>query len=257
MEKLTPNFLQDVINIYGETHTRRTTSDDLSYIKASLADALIDGLIKKDVFSRIKATGTPQRSDRNYLYAEEFEHLQSWLYEHVEDMKDSPFYLAALIELETGARAGEITALKISDIDFNKKTISITKSYSVATKSVTETKTKSAVRKVEVTNQLLDVIKYPEFTDDIFPSKGFRTNLSAHMDHLTKLAGVTRIKFHGLRHSHVSYLIHNDVDINYISKRVGHANIIITLSTYAHMLKEKEISESTKALNVLQNKNAI
>ncbi|WP_373770569.1 tyrosine-type recombinase/integrase [Weissella soli] len=62
------------------------------------------------------------------------------------------------------------------------------------------------------------------------------------------------IRFHGLRHSHVSYLLHNGVDIQYISKRVGHKNVTITLSTYAHMLKEKELAQNELALKILSKK---
>ncbi|MCT3052717.1 hypothetical protein EFN37_03430 [Leuconostoc mesenteroides] len=58
-------------------------------------------------------------------------------------------------------------------------------------------------------------------------------------------------RFHGLRYSHVSYLLHNGVDIDYISKRVGHSNIGITLSVvYSHMLKEKEQTQCELALNL-------
>jgi integrase len=41
--------------------------------------------------------------------------------------------------------------------------------------------------------------------------------------------------FNGLRHTHASQLIANDVDIVTISKRLGHAKPSVTLAIYAHM----------------------
>ncbi|TVV24630.1 tyrosine-type recombinase/integrase [Weissella cibaria] len=59
---------------------------------------------------------------------------------------------------------------------------------------------------------------------------------------LTRL-DIHRITFHQLRHSHVTFLMYHDVDIAYISKRLGHSNIQVTLNNYAHMVKEKEAEQ--------------
>ncbi|WP_261370488.1 tyrosine-type recombinase/integrase [Weissella cibaria] len=73
------------------------------------------------------------------------------------------------------------------------------------------------------------------------------------MQDLVREADIQPIHFHGLRHSHVSYLLHNGVDIDYVSKRVGHANVSVTLQIYAHMLKEKELAQDELTLQVLDN----
>ncbi|MGN1293716.1 tyrosine-type recombinase/integrase [Weissella soli] len=78
--------------------------------------------------------------------------------------------------------------------------------------------------------------------------------MSNYMKKLCAKSGVAEIRFHGLRHSHVSYLLHKGVDIQYISKRVGHKNVNVTLSTYAHMLKEKELAQDELALKILSKK---
>ncbi|WP_375712503.1 tyrosine-type recombinase/integrase [Sneathia sanguinegens] len=43
-----------------------------------------------------------------------------------------------------------------------------------------------------------------------------------------------------LRHSHVSFLIKQGIEITAISKRLGHKNSQITLSTYAHFYNDKK-----------------
>lgn len=53
---------------------------------------------------------------------------------------------------------------------------------------------------------------------------------------------------------HVSYLIANHVDINYISKRLGHANTMITQKVYAHLLEDQrkeQVSQTLQALSRL------
>ena len=61
------------------------------------------------------------------------------------------------------------------------------------------------------------------------------------------------ITFHGLRHTHASYLLSKDIAIQYVSERLGHADVNITLSTYAHLLEKKRTAETAKTLNVLKS----
>ena len=44
--------------------------------------------------------------------------------------------------------------------------------------------------------------------------------------------------FHSLRHSHVAYLLANDVPLYAISKRLGQSNTTITANKYAYLIDE-------------------
>ena len=55
------------------------------------------------------------------------------------------------------------------------------------------------------------------------------------------------ITFHSLRHSHVSQLIAEGVDIVTISKRLGHAKPNVTLAVYAHMFKSDDGKVATRS----------
>ena len=48
-----------------------------------------------------------------------------------------------------------------------------------------------------------------------------------------KAAGVRRITFHGLRHTHISHQLMDGVHIKIVSERAGHASISTTLAVYA------------------------
>ena len=60
-----------------------------------------------------------------------------------------------------------------------------------------------------------------------------------------------QITFHGLRHTHVSYLLSEGIEIYYISKRLGHAGIQITMSTYSHLLDAQKSKQASKAMVAL------
>ena len=51
-------------------------------------------------------------------------------------------------------------------------------------------------------------------------------------------AGVPAITSHGLRHTHASVLLHNNLDMHYVSERLGHKSQFTTASIYAHVIKE-------------------
>ena len=59
--------------------------------------------------------------------------------------------------------------------------------------------------------------------------------------------------FYGLRHTHASILIAKKVDIDYISERLGHSSIQITLRVYSYLLKDRRDKENEKAMEILDN----
>lgn len=65
------------------------------------------------------------------------------------------------------------------------------------------------------------------------------------------------ITFHGLRHTHASYLISSGISTHYISERLGHKNTIVTETTYAHLFKKKRIEEENRAMKMLENLDKI
>ncbi|QIL51268.1 tyrosine-type recombinase/integrase [Weissella coleopterorum] len=55
----------------------------------------------------------------------------------------------------------------------------------------------------------------------------------------------------GLRHTHASTLINHDVDIKYVSARLGHSSISVTQNVYTHLLSSKINLEAGKTLDIL------
>ena len=63
-------------------------------------------------------------------------------------------------------------------------------------------------------------------------------------------AGVPRIRFHDLRHTHGSLLIKDGIPLKVVSERLGHANIAFTMQTYQHVLPgmQADAARSTERL---------
>lgn len=61
---------------------------------------------------------------------------------------------------------------------------------------------------------------------------------------LCKKAKIKEITCHGLRHTHASMLLFKGVNIKYVSRRLGHKDIVTTLQTYSHIMDEMEQKES-------------
>ena len=150
-------------------------------------------------------------------------------------------YLAFELLYWCGIRMGELRALTRADFDFNKNTISITKSYQrlKGKDVITVPKTKKSIRTIvmpkQVANEMkdfLDSIYGLESTDRIFTfSKSY---LHHEMDRGAKASGVKRIRVHDLRHPHVSLLINMGFTALAIGNRVGHESEKITYR-YAHL----------------------
>lgn len=140
-----------------------------------------------------------------------------------------------------GIREGELLALTLSDFDFEKGTVSISKSYQRMDKRdvITDPKTPKSNRVIkmpdflteeiqEYVNQLYGVGKH----ERLFPiSKKY---LHREMTRGADEAGVKRIRIHDLRHSHISLLIEMGYSAVAIADRVGHESINITYN-YAHL----------------------
>ena len=170
-----------------------------------------------------------------------------------ESIKDKTYsYHAFQILYWCGLRVGELLALTVKDIDFEKKEIRITKSYQriKGMDIITDPKTPKSKRNVVMPDFLVEELR--EYigrlyglmqTDRIFHvTKRF---LHDEMTRGAKTAGVQRIRVHDLRHSHVSLLISMGFSAVSIGNRVGHESVDITYR-YAHMFPTEQTQMAEK-----------
>jgi integrase len=171
-------------------------------------------------------------------------------------MMDKPVsYYAFEILYWCGVRMGELLALTPNDFDFNKDTVSISKSYQRlrCEDIISEPKTPKSNRIIKIPDFLsLEIQDYIKSLYGCSPYDRLfqitKSYLHHEMDRGSKQSGVKRIRVHDLRHSHVSLLIEMGFSAVAIADRVGHESIDITYR-YAHMFPSKQ-DEMANKLNI-------
>ena len=192
-----------------------------------------------------------KKKNREMLFWTKAEYLK-----FAEAMMDKPMSFYAFEMLYwCGIREGELLALTPLDFDFDKHTVTISKSYQRLNGQdlITTPKTEKSNRTIIMPGFLVDEIKeylsllYDVGEDDrMFPVT--KSYLYREMERGCKETGVKRIRVHDIRHSAVSLLINMGFSATAIADRVGHESIDITYN-YAHLFPSKQ-TEMAEKLNV-------
>lgn len=162
----------------------------------------------------------------------------------------------------TGIREGELLALTLEDVDFEKSTIRINKTYQIVDgeEIIGTPKTVKSNRTIVIPDFLCEELRdyvgmlyQVKPKDRIFPrTKWF---LSHNLDKYGQIAGLKHIRVHDLRHSHVSLLIDMGYSAVAIADRVGHESVEITYR-YAHLFPSVQKDMAGK-LNMLREVSSV
>lgn len=257
MKDITRTDYQKFLNELGKNHTRAVVTLYTSAYKACVKSALADEVISKNFTLQTEKTWKDSK-EVEYLELDELKRLT----EYIESKLDGHYlsYYVIYVAIYTGMRLGEILALEWSDIDFDAKTISITKTYNSRAHQIGPTKTPSSVRTIKVNNKILAALlqlKQRNTKKYVFSTAGKIISsppVNSGLHRALKAIGINKnFHFHCLRHSHVAYLLANDVDLYAISKRLGHKDMTITAKTYAYLLEDKREKEENKIVDTLNN----
>jgi integrase len=163
--------------------------------------------------------------------------------------------------LGTGARRGEALALRWKDVDFEKGVVRIERSLEQTKAGLRfkAPKTKNGRRNVSISPWLvaelrahrgrqqerrlsLGMGRAPD--DSLVFARWDGSTRSPHWLTQKFALAMAALKIdctlHGLRHTHVSQLIASGLDVLTISRRIGHASPMITLSVYGHMFSNTD-----------------
>ncbi|WP_319798768.1 tyrosine-type recombinase/integrase [Nitrobacter sp.] len=183
----------------------------------------------------------------------------------IERLRGHRLQALGMIGLLTGARLGEVLALRWGRVDLDRKVIEIrealeqTQKYGIRCKPP---KSRAGRRDISMPDALVDALReYRKERQEISLKMGVGklpddALLFAKPDGQPRApSSVSRswgdamgIGYHALRHTHASQLIDAGVDIVTISKRLGHAKPDITLRTYAHMFSKGD-AKAAAAIN--------
>jgi integrase len=189
-----------------------------------------------------------QAIDGNILAPDEIKRL-------LEAMPDGVYRMIVLTAIFTGMRQGEILGLQWGDLDWASRQIHVRRAWKEG--QFSQPKTRNSIRNVDVPAFLIHELKKWKLRcpkselDMMFPNGA--GNPESHTNLLQRgfypalrRAGLRKIRFHDLRHTHASLMLANGEDIVRVSRLLGHANPTITLNTYSHMLPREHYGSTDR-----------
>lgn len=187
----------------------------------------------------IETIGTQKRNADN---------IDFWTLEEyrkfIDHVPDIEYRIIYELLFYSGMRIGELRALTLSDIDFDKNTIRIDKTLPRGANETTTPKTLNSFRSVSMPAPIMaDLKKYTRHIYDLTRHNRLffleYQSITRYKNEVCRSCGVRQIRLHDLRHSHVSLLIHLDCDIMTIAERIGDTPATVQ-STYAHLYPDKK-----------------
>lgn len=233
-------------NYYAELRQMLNYAVKMGYIPKN--NLTIVGNFKKD-------TQALPKEELHFYTPDQFKKFIAVAREQAEKkdtINDWSYYVFFFIAYFTGARKGEIYALKWSDIKGH--TLSISRSVNQKVGRIVETlpKNSSSIRTLQIPMSLEAVLNEQKerqmqdenFTEDYRICGGIdcirdSTVCNKGFDFADK-AGLPHIRLHDFRHSHASLLASEGINIQEIARRLGHSNVEMTWNTYSHLYPHEE-----------------
>lgn len=262
---------QKFLNKLAKKYKIATIRKVHTQIRAAVTKAFQQHKIRDNFTDGAQISGKPSKSvEMKYLELNDIKSLKLHCVQHIQTMDNCP-EIMILTALMTGIRYEEAIGLTWDNLDLSNGTMSIRRAYDYVGRQFTPTKTPASVRTITLNEQLIFALKkwrsiinqyilktkFKNPNNFVFFTRQKNVPSNSYLNdrlrnYYQKLKVIHKqITYHGLRHSHASYLIAKHVSIQYVSKRLGHENVAITQQVYAHFLKVAELEEDSKAVNVL------
>jgi integrase len=239
----------------------RTVHDLHGILHAALKTAVKRGLVIRNVAD---ATDPP-RFSHSEMHTLTKDDLKTVL----EAAKSNPYFALFYTLSSTGLRRSEALALRVSDVNLNKATISVTRSmHRLRTGEVVfrPPKTKTSVRDVKLPQSACLILSQHKDNEEAL--RGILKDddlIFAHIDgspllpdsvshswmKLVRRCGLPGIRLHDLRHTHASLMFDQGTDAKIISKRLGHSSVKVTLDIYTHPADEVQAAAAARFDEIL------
>lgn len=184
-----------------------------------------------------------------------------------------PFKTLFSVAWCTGMRAGEILALTLHDLDFDRKTIRVNKSVDDSTREVRQPKTKCSVAMLPMPSALETVLRRylqnwePNAKGILFATRdGSRSRsrdnvVRVGLKPVLRKLGIPTADtgLHAFRHGLATELVDQSVPLSVVQHQLRHADIRTTLGVYAHVIpqSQRDAMENIGGLQSLRSINTL
>lgn len=191
---------------------------------------------------------------------------------------------AAMIAMFCGLRRGEMTALTWNDVDFEKKTITVNKSYDFKSNAIKLPKTQAGIRTVPMPDNLVDFLKSEKKSsvyvittakDKMMTVDSWKRAIQSLLVDLEIAHGTAKGKdkkkkkcaprptvftlqpfgWHDLRHTYATLLYEAGVDVLTAQYLLGHASAQTTMEIYTHLSDAQKDRSIVKLNDFLSKKD--
>lgn len=175
-----------------------------------------------------------------------------------------------VLALTTGMRQGELFALRWSDVDLQRKTLSVQRSAQEIDGDIrfVEPKTDLSRRRISLSKIAVNALKsrgaiakreghgselvFPSPRGDVLRKSNF---IRREWEPMRTAAGIPNARFHDLRHTAASLLLAEGVNPKVVQEMHGHASIRLTLDTYSHLIPTMQAGAADAFDRMLTTKN--
>jgi integrase len=232
---------QDIIRFSEKlSYIKATSNSCVTLLSSAFSKAEIWGLMPRNSNPCLKVPKYPDKKKERFLTNDELQRLEDILIARTIDSKSSPYTLASLwMLLYTGCRESEVLTLKWKDVHLDDGYLYLEDSkVGVRTIPLNE-KAKVVIRSLEKKES------NPYVFCGGIPGQHLKETKTTWRK-VRKLAGISDVRLHDLRHSFASFALKKGVDLYTVSKLLGHKNIKTT-TRYAHL----ELDHLKKATNIV------
>ena len=256
LDKLSPAHVQRLVTETRNSRTARGTPPSAStlrhvykLVRNALGDAYRMELVTRNVATQVKAPplNNNRRASLGLVEAKR-------LLDVIDGERLEALYVLALA---TGLRRGELLALRWDDIDIGSRQLHVRRAMQRVDGRLrtVELKTSSSRRTVVLPRFAVRHLQEHEKRQDaerlalgdawrehglVFASTIGTPieprNVNRRWDELRRKAGLDWLRLHDLRHGCATFLLAQGVPARAIMEVLGHAEIGVTMNTYAHVL---------------------
>ncbi|MFY1068595.1 tyrosine-type recombinase/integrase [Enterococcus sp. AD013-P3] len=221
-----------------------------------LIDPSVDLFINKTIKKTPKAQEKADRLAKkmNWLEGDDYTKFMTCLQDWDVDPQDRAI---VKLGLGTGLRKGEIRALTVADVDFDKRRVNVSKQLNKYNE-VAELKGAGIKHQVPLSTELIAELKeflsikkakYEskgwKYSDDTYLFNSRTADMAIGKEYIVEVLNkfyrnfkdenINRITVHGMRHTFASQLYHNSaMNLYDISLLMGHSNVQTTIKYYIH-----------------------
>ncbi len=225
-------------------------------LRAALSAAVEDRLILVNPATRVRFA----RQETRELTVWGPDEATAFL-EHIRDHRLVGLYALAIL---TGLRRGELCSLLWRDVDLAAGTLTVRRSKTGKPRKIALGPSGVGVLRDHAARQAEEMAAASyQSPGDLYEQRGFvfarpdgrradDQQVSKDFVRLTQSAGLPRIRFHDLRHTHATLALKANVPLKVISERLGHARISVTADIYQSVLDgmDREAASAVEALLV-------